>query len=113
MYETMDFWRRNGMIVKPFLITPYPGTELYVQHRRRILDQWDGSLERFLLSLDDATDISVNISRHFSDVELLGLQQIMYSQDFARLRRFAAEKGLPLREPQAPPAPAEAVGAGH
>src|SRR3989338_8055766 len=64
MYETMDFWRHNGMIVKPFL-----------------------------LSLDDATDISVNISRHFSDVELLGLQQIMYSQDFARLRRFAAEKG--------------------
>jgi hypothetical protein len=113
MYETMDFWRRNGMIVKPFLITPYPGTELYVQYRRKILDQWGGSLDRFLLSLDDATDISVNISKHFNDVELLGLQQLMYAQDFDRLRRFAAEKGMPIVEPRAQPAPAEIVGAGR
>ena len=113
MYETMDFWRRNGMIVKPFLITPYPGTELYVQYKRKILDQWGGSLDRFLLSLDDATDISVNISTHFNDVELLGLQQLMYSQDFDRLRRFAAEKGMPIVEIQAPPAPVEIVGAGR
>jgi len=75
--------------------------------------QWGGSLDRFLLSLDDATDISVNISKHFTDVELLGLQQLMYSQDFDRLRRFAAEKGMPIVEIQAPPAPVEIVGAGR
>jgi radical SAM superfamily enzyme YgiQ (UPF0313 family) len=113
MWETMDFWRRNGMIVKPFLITPYPGTELYVRHRRRILEQWGGSLERFLLSLDDATDISANISRHFNDVELLGLQQIMYTQDFDRLRRFAADRGMPIREASGPRAPAEILGTGR
>jgi radical SAM superfamily enzyme YgiQ (UPF0313 family) len=106
IYETMDFWRRNKMIVKPFLITPYPGTELYVRFRKRILEQWDGHLENFLLSLDDATDMSVNISRHFNDVELLGLQQLMYTQDFTRLRRFAELKGMPIVE-AAPPGVAE------
>jgi hypothetical protein len=86
------------MIVKPFLITPYPGTELYVRYKRQILKEWGGSLDRFLLSLDDATDISVNMSKHFNDVELLGLQQLMYTQDFDRLRRFAEQKGMPIVE---------------
>jgi radical SAM superfamily enzyme YgiQ (UPF0313 family) len=98
IYETMEFWRRNKMIVKPFLITPYPGTELYVRYKRQILKEWGGSLDRFLLSLDDATDISVNMSKHFNDVELLGLQQLMYTQDFDRLRRFAEQKGMPIVE---------------
>lgn len=98
IYETMEFWRRNKMIVKPFLITPYPGTELYVRYKRQILKEWGGRLDRFLLSLDDATDISVNMSKHFNDVELLGLQQLMYTQDFARLRRFAEQKGMPIVE---------------
>jgi radical SAM superfamily enzyme YgiQ (UPF0313 family) len=101
IHETMEFWRRNRMIVKPFLITPYPGTELYVRYKRKILDQWGGDLEAFLLSLDDATDMSVNISKHFNDVELLGLQQLMYTQDFVRLRRFAESKGTPIVEPGA------------
>lgn len=102
IHETMEFWRRNKMIVKPFLITPYPGTELYVRYKRKILAEWGGDLEAFLLSLDDATDMSVNISKHFNDVELLGLQQLMYTQDFVRLRRFAEAKGTPIVEPGAP-----------
>ena len=111
IWETMEFWRQNGMIVKPFLITPYPGTELYVRYKRRILEQWGGSLEKFLLSLDDATDISVNISKHFNDVELLGLQQLMYSQDFTRLKRFAEAKGMPIVEQPLPAPAAEATAA--
>lgn len=109
--ETMEFWRRNRMIVKPFLITPYPGTELYVKHRQRILEQWGGDLEAFLRSLDDATDISANISKHFNDVELLGLQQIMYTQDFRRLVRFAEAKGMPIVEPAGWPAAEPAAAA--
>ncbi|MBW2675241.1 MAG: hypothetical protein JRD89_17825, partial [Deltaproteobacteria bacterium] len=88
---TVEFWKRNMMAVRPFFITPYPGTELFLEHRERILEQHGGDMERFLMSLGDATDLSANISP-WNDVELLGLREMMVMQDVDRIRRWADGK---------------------
>ncbi len=89
--QTVEFWRRNRMLVRPFLITPYPGTELFYEHRNRILAQHGGDMEKFLLSLGDATDLSANISP-WDDATLLGLRELMTAQDVDRIRRWADGK---------------------
>ena len=88
---TVEFWKRNQMLVRPFLITPYPGTELFYEHKDRILKQHGGDLERFLMSLGDATDLSANISP-WDDATLLGLRELMTMQDVDRIRRWADGK---------------------
>ncbi|GAI19761.1 unnamed protein product, partial [marine sediment metagenome] len=60
-----------------------------------------GDIEKFLLSLGDATGLSANISP-WSDVELLGLQQLMTTQDTERIKRWAHERGLLKGENEEP-----------
>lgn len=91
--KTVEFWKKNQALVRPFIICPYPGTKLYLDHKDRILKQHDGDIEKFLLSLGDATELSANISP-FNDAELLGLQQLMTMQDIPRIKSWAREKGL-------------------
>lgn len=86
--STVEFWKRNQMLVRPFLITPYPGTELFYEHKDRILEQHGGDIERFLMSLGDATDLSANISP-WDDATLLGLREMATAQDVDRIRRWA------------------------
>lgn len=85
--STIEFWKRNQMLVRPFIITAYPGTELFYEHKDRILAQHGGDLERFLLSLGDATDLSANISP-WDDATLLGLRELMIMQNANRIRRW-------------------------
>jgi radical SAM superfamily enzyme YgiQ (UPF0313 family) len=87
MVATVEFWKRNQMLVRPFLITPYPGTELFHEHRDRILAQHGNDIEKFLLSLGDATDLSANISP-WDDATLLGLRELMVMQDADRIKRW-------------------------
>ena len=42
-------WSRLGLSVKPFFVTPYPGTEWFQTHRKSIEAQYGGDLEAFLL----------------------------------------------------------------
>jgi anaerobic magnesium-protoporphyrin IX monomethyl ester cyclase len=84
-------WNRLGLQVKPFFATPYPGTEWYQQYKDRILEQYDGDLEAFLLDVGDATRVTAVISKKFNAVELYGLRELMVLRDLKRLARYEQE----------------------
>jgi len=48
----------------------------------------DNALHRWVLSLDDATKMSCNLTDEFTDVELAGLQYLLASWDITRLKKF-------------------------
>jgi radical SAM superfamily enzyme YgiQ (UPF0313 family) len=89
--ENIDAWKRLGLQVKPFFATPYPGTEWYQTYKRRILEQYGGNLEEFLLDLGDATKVTGVISKKFNAVELYGLRELMLNHDLRRLAAYEAE----------------------
>ena len=84
-------WNRLGLNVKPFFATPYPGTEWFTTYRDRIVEQYDGDLEAFLLDVGDATRVTAVISKKFNAVELYGLRELMVQRDLRRLARYEAE----------------------
>jgi hypothetical protein len=84
-------WNRLGLQVKPFFATPYPGTEWYQQYKNRILEQYDGDLEAFILDVGDATRVTAVISKKFNAVELYGLRELMVLRDLKRLARYEEE----------------------
>ncbi|HEV8616427.1 MAG TPA: radical SAM protein [Methylomirabilota bacterium] len=84
-------WNRLGLRVKPFFATPYPGTEWYYKYKDRILEQYGGDLEAFLLDLGDATRVTAVISKKFNAVELYGLRELMVLRDLKRIAAYEAE----------------------
>ncbi len=89
--ENIAAWNRLGLQVKPFFATPYPGTEWYQTYKSRILAQYDGDLERFLLDLGDATTITAVINKQFNAVELYGLRELMVRRDVRRIDEYERE----------------------
>jgi anaerobic magnesium-protoporphyrin IX monomethyl ester cyclase len=89
--ENIEAWKRLGLNVKPFFATPYPGTEWYYTYKKRILEQYSGDLERFLLDLGDATKVTAVICKKFNAVELYGLRELMMNHDLARIDAYEAE----------------------
>ncbi len=90
--ETFDSIRNTitalielGIIAKPHFATPYPGSEWYFKYKNAILKQYNGSLERYILDLGDASSISATISENFSSIELMGLQELVLKQDLRSL----------------------------
>jgi len=88
LVDCVEAWERLGIQCKPFFATAYPGTEWYHKYKDKILAQYDGDLEAFLLDLGDATEITSNISENFNDVELLGLRELMVRRDIKSLRAY-------------------------
>lgn len=86
--DSVNAWERLGIQVKPFFATPYPGSEWYYTYRDRILEQYGGDLEAFLLDLGDATKITAVISENFNAVELLGLRELMVARDLKRIDEY-------------------------
>jgi len=84
-------WNRLGLRVKPFFATPYPGTEWYYAYKDRILQQYGGDLEAFLLDVGDATRVTAVISKKFNAVELYGLRELMVQRDLGRIAAYEAE----------------------
>jgi anaerobic magnesium-protoporphyrin IX monomethyl ester cyclase len=84
-------WNQLGLQVKPFFATPYPGTEWYQQYKSRILEQYGGDLEAFLLDVGDATRVTAVISKKFNAVELYGLRELMVLRDLRRLEEYEKE----------------------
>lgn len=84
-------WERLGLQVRPFFATPYPGTEWYQTYKARILEQYGGDLEMFLLDLGDATRVSAVISKKFNAVELYGLRELMVLRDLRRIGEYETE----------------------
>ena len=91
LYDNMAFWERIGIMVKPFFATPYPGSEWYYTYKDRILEQYDGDLEAFILDLGDATKITAVICHNFNDIELLGLRELMLQHDVKRIQVYEKE----------------------
>ena len=77
-----------GIVVKPFFATPYPGSEWYYTYKARILEQYGGDLEAFMLDIGDATNITAVISENFNSVELLGLRELMLRRDRRKIREY-------------------------
>jgi len=86
MIRTTEFWKNNNIFCRPFFIQPYPGTQMFYEYKDKILQQY-GDLESFVLDLDDAQKLTVNLT-DFTDPELLGLRELMTNHDLERLKRF-------------------------
>jgi len=81
-------WERLGIQSYPFFATPYPGSEWYYKYKDKILAQYDGNLEAFILDLGDATKMTAVISKNFNAVELLGLRELMVNRDLKRINEY-------------------------
>ncbi len=86
--DSVNAWDRMGIQLVPFFATPYPGSEWYYTYKDKILAQYNGDLDAFLLDLGDATRITAVISENFNAVELLGLRQLMVNRDVKRIREY-------------------------
>ena len=91
IYDNVKAWERLGLQVKPFFVTPYPGTEWYYTNKPWILEQYGGDLEAFLLDLGDATRVTAVICKKFNAVELYGLRELMVLRDVKRIREYEVE----------------------
>lgn len=89
--EDMKAWERLGIVVKPFFATPYPGSFWYHVYKERILEQYNGDLDKFLLDLGDATKVTAVISENFNAVELYGLRELMIRFDYGRIAEYERE----------------------
>lgn len=99
--ENLEVWKELGIRAYPFLATPYPGSEWYNTYKNRILEQYDGNLEAFLLDLGDATTLTAVISHNFSGVELLGLRELLALGDRRKIEQYRTiweknQAGCPL-----------------
>jgi anaerobic magnesium-protoporphyrin IX monomethyl ester cyclase len=97
VYDTASFLVKNGILVKPFFATPYPATELYYTQMEKLLKK-HGSLEKFMLSLGDATDLAVNLTQ-FKDRELIALRELVAMHDMNGILEFAKERGERIVNP--------------
>lgn len=86
--DNMAAWQKLGIVVKPFFATPYPGSEWYHTYKDRILEQYQGGIEKFLLDLGDATKITGLICENFDAVELYGLRELMINMDYRRIDEY-------------------------
>jgi radical SAM superfamily enzyme YgiQ (UPF0313 family) len=77
-----------GIHAKPHFATAYPGSEWYYAYKEDIRDQYNGDLEAYVCDLGDATKITATISKAFTGVELLGLQECVARRDLRLLDQF-------------------------
>ena len=95
----MKAWEELSIVVKPFFATPYPGSEWYHTYKERILAQYGGDMDAFLMDLGDATKVTGNICENFDPVELYGLRELMMLFDYRRIAEFEAKWKLRRPEP--------------
>ena len=86
--DSIHAWERTGINCVPFFATPYPGSEWFYTYKDRILEQYGGDMDAFLLDLGDATKITAVISENFNAVELLGLRELMVNRDLKRIDEY-------------------------
>ena len=96
----LDAWEKHQILTKPFIMTLYPGSQDYITHHQKILDQYGGDIEAFFMDLADAVKPTAIISKNFSAVELLGIREAMviHSRKFLNEheRKWRLARGLNL-----------------
>ncbi len=117
--ETVSFIMKNNAFVDPFICTPYPGTKIFLDNEDFILGQYDErlelvrkgivsdcseekfkkwkeeALEKFLMSLNNATDYSCTVSKKFDFGDLIAIKYFMRLQDVPKLLKLAHMRGWP------------------
>lgn len=99
--DSMRVWEKIGLVTRPFFVTPYPGCEWFSVYKDKLVEQYGGNLERFIIDLGDATDITATISENFNAVELYGLRELMVRGDFDKLMQYETEWRRYKGDPQA------------
>ena len=114
LMETMMFWIKNGILIDPFICTPYVGSPIFYDNKDYILEQYDErikilntnpncdkkllaklklrALDKFMAECGNATDYTATISQYFTIPELFAIKRLMYKQDFVRLLRMAHQR---------------------
>ena len=102
--EDMLAWQELGVVVYPFICTPYPGSEYYYQFYDKILEEFQGDLEAFVMELGDATKPVVSISKNFTAEELIKIRDAMVSFDWDLIDKYekiwCKKRGLPYPLPR-------------
>ncbi len=97
----MVAWEVLGIVAAPFLLTPYPGSDIYFRNREKILADYGGDLELFIKTLNDATEPVVSISKNFTLEEILIYRFHMVRHDREAIDQFEncwrKKRGLPPR----------------
>jgi len=117
--ETVSFFIKNNVIVNPFICTPYPGTKIFMDNQDFICEQYDErlaiikkmpkknisekqisewkdeALEKFLLSLNNATDYSCTVSKHFDFADLIAIRHFMHTCETDKLLKLAHLRDWP------------------
>ena len=117
--ETVEFFKKNNVYCDPFICTPYPGTKIYFDNEDFILGQYDerlnilqqstdykiskekinewkmSALEKFLSSLNNATDYSCTVSKHFNHGDLIALKYFMSTNDSEKILKLAHFRNWP------------------
>lgn len=97
----MVAWETLGIVVMPFLFTPYPGADIWYRNKEKILAEYGGNMDLFLKSLNDATEPVVSISENFTLEEILRYRFHMVKQDKEAIDDFEnvwrKKHNLPLR----------------
>ena len=120
--ETVSFYKKNNIVVNPFICTPYPGTKIFMENQDFIFEQYDErlalvhkskvhnisqeqiakwkdeALETYLLSLNDATDYSCTVSKKFDFADLLSIKYFMSRNDTDKLLKLAHIRGWPHQQ---------------
>lgn len=113
LMETVMFWKRNNIMVNPFICTPYVGSPIYYEYKDQILQQYDErikilkenkkdeellkklklqALDRFMSECGNATDYTVTVSQYFTIAELFALKHFMYKHDIQRMLQMAHQR---------------------
>jgi MoaA/NifB/PqqE/SkfB family radical SAM enzyme len=85
--NTIDALIQLGIHARPHFATAYPGSEWYYNYKDSIRNQYDGSMERYICDLGDASKITGVISENFTGLELLGLQEIVAQRNLRMLEQ--------------------------
>ncbi len=97
----MVAWEVLGIVVFPFLYTPYCGADIYYRNKEKILEAYGGDLELFVKTLNDATEPVVSISKNFTLEDILVYRFHMVRGDKEAIDQFEnawrKRHGLPPR----------------
>ena len=78
-------------VVKPFFATPYPGSEWFYVYKDRILEQYGGDLEAFMLDLGDATRSPRSSRTTSTRSSCSALRELMVQRDLRRIAAYEEE----------------------
>lgn len=87
--ETMDFCYRNNIPLDSLMFaTPYPGTEIYrfALETGRITDK-----DKFVSTLKDARDFTVNLTDDFTDKEIINLRKSMMEKSRKHYEKYISQ----------------------